>query len=112
VVVLAMTCVGRDRLFLSSVHQGLAVAFFAAHNTPVPVFITFMSAARRPWPPLDGAAAEGGPRCVLQQLSAHGPHHAICFMKRIAAFAGVPMASTPLASHFKAIVSLCRQAPF
>ena len=45
------------------------------------------------------------PACVLQQLSAHGPHFAIGLKRRIAEFAGVPMRATPRAANFKAIAT-------
>ena len=47
----------------------------------------------------------GAQACVLQQLSAHGPHFAVHLKRRIAEFAGVPMRATPRAAHFKAVVS-------
>jgi len=47
----------------------------------------------------------GAPACVLQQLSAHGPHSAVSLKRRIAEFAGAPMRATPRAAHFKAIVT-------
>jgi len=47
----------------------------------------------------------GAPACVLQQLSAHGPHFAVGLKRRIAEFAGVLMRATPRAAHFTAIVT-------
>jgi len=47
----------------------------------------------------------GAQACVLQQLSAHGPHFAVGLKRRIAEFAGVLMRATPRAVHLKAIVS-------
>ena len=68
------------------------------------------AARRRPPRPADEraaveGAAERAPACVLQQLSAHGPHFAVGLKRRIAEFAGVPMRATLRAAHFKAIVS-------
>ena len=94
-----------------SKHARQAFDFFAAHNTPHRVFVFVLCAARRRPPrPADEraaakGAAEGAPACVLQQLSAHGPHFAVGLKRRIAEFAGVPMRATLRAAHFKAIVS-------
>ena len=92
-------------------HARQAFDFFAAHNTPHRVFVMVLCAARpRPPRPADEraaakSAAVGAPACVLQQLSAHGPHFAVHLKRRIAEFAGVPMRATPRAAHFKAVVS-------
>jgi len=94
-----------------SKHARQAFDFFAAYNTPHFVFVFVLCAARRrpPRPSDEGAAAKsaavGAPACVLQQLSAHGPHFAVGLKRRIAEFAGVLMRATPRAAHFKAIVS-------
>ena len=96
---------------LPSKHTRQAFDFFAAHNTPHRVFVFVLCAARpRPPRPADEraaaeSAAVGAPACVLQQLSAHGPHFAIGLKRRIAEFAGVPMRATPRAANFKAIAT-------